>query len=494
MLVNTPSQYINANPTMGVGKELVLLVAVLVFSVFAIYTIPAPFNKYVLLPILIWVARSKTDYFWLAYLLVVVEQPSGLFFGGSADDELRFPLYSITSGISFGLDELIALVLFIKATRRRAHIKEVAPSFVNWYWLFFALFILLIVVTPLMGAGIDSYKYIKRAFVFLSISYSLLFNFSVKDFESFFKILLPFSLLAVFLQLFSLENNFQIIHFFRSDISSIQGGFDTLDRDIAERPIEMSVIVLINFLSSLHFLQLNSSLQPRLFLLLVNVISFFSIALTATRSWFFAFVLGYLLCLPNFLNKFGLKLLLGFVPLLLCAAFLMLNPIFSNQMNLSIERLSTVQLLIEGDVTAGNTLERIDQRLPKVMKGIEGSSIFLGAAFSSHHMMHEDFHIGFLNMFLNFGILGSVMCILFMMALMRSALLQLSNASLWIVPFVGLIMIISINVGIQVMGFNATQPSGYILQSVVIVFLIKMLSYAQSVRVDENLKIPTLKG
>ena len=463
-------------PTVNTTKDSLLLLLLLVVSVFVVYFIPYPLNKYALLPMLIWVFRSKKDYFWLAFLLVVVEQPGGLFFGGSADDPLRFPLYSIASGISFGLDELIALVLFGKAVRSKAHIKDVIPSFVVWFWMFFALFVILIIVTPLMGAGIESYKYIKKVFVFLSVSYSLLFNFSVKDFHAFFKILLPFSFLAVFLQLFSLENNFQIIHFFRADITSIHGGFDDLDRDIAERPIEMSVIVFLNFLASLHFLQINANLQPRMYLLLVNVLSFFSIALSATRSWFFAFVMGYLLCIPTFFNRYGLRMFLFLLPLLFLSLILMVNPIFSLQINRSLDRLSTIQLLIGGDVTAGNTLKRIDERAPKVIKGIEESSIFLGAAFSSHHMMYEDYHVGFLNMFLNFGILGSLMCVLFFLALLYAAFRNISNSRIWLIPFIGLIMIMIINIGVQLMGFNATNPSGYILQSVVIVFLIKMLS------------------
>ena len=103
--------FTQVNPFQGIGKEFFQLVLLLTLSTLALYFVPTPFNKFLFLVLIPLALRTKKAYFWFAYLLIVLDQPGGLFYGGSSDDPLRFPLYTLFSGFSFGLDEILLIIL-----------------------------------------------------------------------------------------------------------------------------------------------------------------------------------------------------------------------------------------------------------------------------------------------------------------------------------------------------------------------------------------------
>jgi O-antigen ligase len=70
-------------------------------------------------------------------------------------------------------------------------------------------------------------------------------------------------------------------------------------------------------------------------------------------------------------------------------------------------RLSSIQLLISGDLTAGGTLQRLDVRMPKVMNKFWESPI-IGWGFSNGFQEYKDGHVGHANILLNIGLLGYV--------------------------------------------------------------------------------------
>jgi len=471
--------HIDLNNFRQLYKELFLLFVFLCLSVFFLYFIPIPLNKYSFLLLLPLVVYSKKDYFWLAYIFLILNQPGGLFYGGEANDSFRFPLYSLTAGFSFGLEEIVLLILLFKAIKLKKDKNNVHPDYFRWLNYFFILFICLVVITPVLGADMASFRYIKKAIIYLSVSFTLLYNFSKNDFERMLAILLPFSIFALFFQLYSLANQHQFVHLIRPEILYTQGEFNTRNMDIVERPIEMTEILFINFVASLYFLKQQILPFNRSFLIFIHIISYIAIFMTATRSWFLALTLGYIFSFMIGFGSLKLNTIKAFlVTSLMLLSVLFLNPKIASQVESASIRLSTIQSVVKGDITAEGTLQRYDVRAPKVIEGIKGSSIILGAAFSTQFLEHDDFHVGFHNMFLNFGLVGIVMALFFFFSLLIKAHNLKKYIHIWGMLFVALIMLLIINSGTQTLGFNVTLPSRYILQAIIIVFLLKLISFS----------------
>ena len=468
-------------------KELFLLFVVLGISIFFLYFLPTPLNKYSFLFLLPAVIYSKKDYFWITYIFIVLSQPGGLFYGGEADDLLRYPLFSLVEGLSFGFEEIVLLVLLYKAISQKKDKMNVHPEFFRWFNRFLFLFLFLVILTPLLGASLESYRYIKKSFIFLSVSYTLLYNISKREMERMFALLLPFSLIALFFQVYSLTNQYQFINLFRPDIMSTQGVFNSSDMDDVQRPIEMTEILLINFVTSLYFLKQQILPFKRYFLLLINIISYIAIILAATRSWVLAFTFGYLI---NFFIRSGalrystIKSI--FPSFLLLIIVIFFSPKISSQIENAFNRISTIKALTQGDITAEGTLQRYDVRAPKVIEGIKGSTIIFGAAFSNQFLKYDDSHVGYHNMFLNFGLVGFILLIVFFLDLLIRTSKLKNYVSMWGPFLVALIMLMIVNTGTQTLGFNVSLSSRYLLQFFIIVFLLKLISYSSVISITKK--------
>ena len=91
------------------------IIILFLFSAFVIYFLQ-PFLArvyFILLVFGFW--YSKKDYFWFAFIFLLIEQPAGFFSGGTASDLQRLPLYTVASGVSFAFYEIFILVAFLKA-------------------------------------------------------------------------------------------------------------------------------------------------------------------------------------------------------------------------------------------------------------------------------------------------------------------------------------------------------------------------------------------
>jgi len=93
--------------------------------------------------------------------------------------------------------------------------------------------------------------------------------------------------------------------------------------------------------------------------------------------------------------------------LILLLSYLVI-PRFAYSVDNSWRRLSTVENLMQGDVTADGTLMRIDKRLPKVLEGFVQNPVF-GWGFSETYEKYCDYHVGTFNLMLQVGIIGLIL-------------------------------------------------------------------------------------
>ena len=96
-------------------SDLIAFVLLFIVSAFSIYFLTAFVARIFFLFLLLLFWRSENDYFWFAFIFILLEQPAGFFSGGLGDDPQRLPLYTVTSGVSFTVYELFIFLAFIKA-------------------------------------------------------------------------------------------------------------------------------------------------------------------------------------------------------------------------------------------------------------------------------------------------------------------------------------------------------------------------------------------
>ncbi|MBL7775300.1 MAG: O-antigen ligase family protein [Saprospiraceae bacterium] len=132
------------------------------------------------------------------------------------------------------------------------------------------------------------------------------------------------------------------------------------------------------------------------------------VVLSATRGWLLGFSLGLILYLVLVL-RLSIKRLATVVGTgAVMVAALMLLPVVKTQFDNAFKRFTTLEKLASGDVTAGGTLSRINERSPRVLDKWSEAP-FTGWGFSDAFFKHGDFHVGNQNILLHAGIIGAIL-------------------------------------------------------------------------------------
>lgn len=306
--------------------------------------------------------------------------------------------------------------------------------------------------------SIDSARKVYKIVISLSLFYSAyILIYSKEQLLKLFKMILPFSFVAIILITYSLIYKQQLVALVKPGILVTQGVLGLSGQ--IDRPIEMVHTLFICFTGSLFLLIYAKHNFNRYYLVFVNLISFVGIFLNATRSWFLAYISGYLVffLVTKKTNKKYMRFVLIIAPLV----FIVFSsiPIFMNQINSAWSRLETTQTIFKGDITAGGTLERISVRAPKVMEGFWASSIVLGAGFSDLFFKYDDGHVGYQNILLNTGLIGIMIFIYVIYKLLRLPFRLGKKYAFMNKPFIKisvipLVMLLIVNMGTQTIGFS----------------------------------------
>lgn len=436
----------------------ILLVLLVIFAAFITYYLPLGLDKilYFIFPVLFY--KSNKNYLWIAFLFVLIEQPGGLFFGGSKDAVNRLPLYSFGS-FSVSFEQIMVLIALIKAISLK---KKFNPYIKNFLNLFLILFLLLLILSVPIGVNFRNIKLIFRIIINLTLFYSLYFLIqNEEDWIKFFKIIFPFALYAIVLQIYSLIVGHQLINIFIPSIITTQGVLGETRIFGWTRPIEMTNLLFLTFLGSLYFLNHSKSFFNKNYLIVINIISFIAVFFTATRSWVLAFTSAYLFLILLNRLKFG-KIIIKYSLTILIIIFVASSiNIVKTQLSSAFDRIATIKLIAQGDITAGGTVKRYDVRAPAVIDAFKNSTIIFGAAFSDYYFLHQDGHVGYHNFLFNTGIVGFIVLLLFIINyfikfLRVSISLSYNNPyrhSIKIFP-VAFLSILILNAGTQFIGFD----------------------------------------
>jgi hypothetical protein len=336
---------------------------------------------------------SKDEAFWLAFFLVTVDGFMG-FMG----------LFSVTLNVLPDLPAIELCQFYIILSFVKAAMSRYRPFifYKNYLQLLLVYIIFLIVWGQMMGytGELNAYfRIIKQILPFL-LFYSLPRLFTdLKTYERFFGFIFFILIIGFLTQLFTILTGI-----------SPSGTVDFTEQQLSEamgfRPFFNGAATLLGLLGALFLLSGRAGQRYHKVYLYICISSAVGMVfLSATRGWIISFglilILAFIVALPR-----NTKQIIGLTVTL--ALFFLLglsNSKIRSQAVYSFERLSTLESITEGDITAEGTLYRLNLRGPKVMNKWKENPIF-GWGFSDETRKYGDGHVGNQNLLMTTGIVG----------------------------------------------------------------------------------------
>jgi hypothetical protein len=333
-----------------------------------------------------------------------------------------------------------------------------------------------------------------RKFVVFTLFLSFPFLVYKKDnLYKFIHIIFPISFFIIFSQFFQLFTGIELYYYIIGEgelsiiqLNEAQGAFNFI------RAMSRGVnLILFSFIFSLFLIEKKNYPGKKLYLYLVLIVSASSILMSATRGWIIMFIVIFLMYVIFVAEKNTILLMrLTLIFLLLFSSYYVI-PRYKYSIEYSMNRLRTIGYLVQGDVTAGGTLQRIDKRLPRVLEGWKQNPLF-GWGFSETYQKYRDFHVGTFNLLHQVGIIGFILFVILWIYYLRMIFFtrkKISNLNVFNKPLQVLLIAF---LGLLVLQFTTFVFFAYDFSSPVAPFTIIFLCFSEFF-VKEALKEERLK-
>jgi hypothetical protein len=401
------------------------LLALLFYCFVLAYFAPGGFARIGFLPLLLFAFKSRNNAFWIVLLLVFVDNPAYFFHGTDKFVIGRTPLYPfIGGGISF--NELLAFTLIAKSLTKNGN--NLLYSGGNKILVIVVLSTLFISFAFSVSA--ESIIIFARRMTIWIFMFSLPRLLSTRnDWLMFFKLLFPFAFLVFFDQLQIFLTGKPIAGFFNPDVATYHAMREVIEgTEQVSRALSGPVIIFIGFAGALLlFLNdvLKSYFRPS-YLILVAVVIYLVILLSATRGWFLS--LTFMFLLTTFISG-GRQLIRRIVPYTVSGvllAFIVVgsSPVLQTQLTNAWIRISTLEQVAQGDFTAGGTVGRWTDVAPRLLKHV--ADFPFGYGFTNLAFSLENDHAGIVNPMIIFGVQGYAL-ILFVVFLTMFKLVRIRS-------------------------------------------------------------------
>jgi hypothetical protein len=404
-------------------RDIIDFILLYIGAIITVYLLPGIFAYiyFGILLILFW--RSRKNAFWFILLYFMLDTPGDLF-----PNDFNYGL-PFVNGVNLRYIEVFIYVAFFKALRQKNRFQS---QYYKAYQFLLILTILLLVYTLFLDTFSLSFIItIKWIFVW-SIIYSIPKLIDTYDEWVFFFrmafIIVFIGFLSQLLQLalgqppsYLLGTNFQPMMGYEKGIPQeldpnlnfgeiIVQKLDPNQYNVIEaRPISCITIMQLALTGAMFFLQFKTHIFNKTYLYLVIIISYLSILLTATRGWFIAFsvvLILYFAYSQKIKRIYSISILV-----IILLLFLLRVPFIQKQFQGSFSRLSTIESVAQGDLSAGGTSSR-DQYSFELIKLWKESPV-LGWGFSSFFKEHNNGHAGPANLLFSVGIVGYLVFIYF---------------------------------------------------------------------------------
>ena len=426
-------------------KEGVRGLLYLMFFIAVQYYTPAIIHSSFFLILLVFIYQSKNDEFWIPLLMIMLSAPGYLFYSRGV---YHLPVIGLNAEKGIKYNELVIIVLLLKSFKNYFKISFFYKKGI--FYIFLYTFILWF-IGIYYGMSFMKIFFTIRYLLPFSLFWSVpaLINTREKIYKSL-NLIFIFALFSFAMQLIDLIAGNPLSGFLGE--SKIIESFTSREVDLNNtkifnvnqetvRTIYSVFILTIAFLSSAYLLLINSKVFNRKYLSVVLILTLLSVFLSATRGWIIAYVLvlfGMYIIKPKQIKYF-------WVGLMLITILYIFIPSVRFQVSNVFERLTTLESLAKGDVSANGTLSRLSVRGPKVMKKYAESPV-LGFGYSMDYYEYADGHVGNQNLLLNSGVVGLSIYLIFLIYSIYYIYQKgkLVNKSLWIWIF-GLLALLIIH-------------------------------------------------
>lgn len=399
------------------GKDSLQILALFFFTALVIYKLPAVMGHFLFIVFFILFYKSKKDYFWLAFFFAICTGP-GHFFSISEEVSIgRLPFFGIGGGINISSTEIFLVIAIIKAlTRgRKQQIPLSKPLIMIMVYSLFLFMVSFFVFGTELIRFLKDLRFFFYYFSIIPLSYLV---YRQGEGEKLIYCIFPF----VFVSFFSALYYILVGDYFINLLAP--GVIEQIFLEIGEGGIRYTrygtsgkgehLMLLLCYLASLFltFKVIRLKRKNR-YLLLVAGISYVTILLTATRSWFVVFSFIFIAAVI-FLQK-NLKIVGGVlvIAVLFYIPYLFV-PKIQDFANRSWTRLESVFEITQPGSIAYEMLEyKKKYRLIKTLEGIEESPLIGLGVSSKFYEYTRGGDIGNFNLILQVGIIGFLLFVYF---------------------------------------------------------------------------------
>lgn len=393
------------------------LLALLFYCFVLAYFAPGGIAKLGFLPLLYFAYQSKNNAFWLVLLLIFIDNPAYFFMSGERDAIGRTPMYPFFGG-GFSFNELLAFTFIIKSFQSKGAPITYKRGLQVLVILIVFVFLYSFAFTITAKSAIGFTRRLTMWIFLFSIPKLLV---SKNDWIMFFKLLFPLMFLIFADQLQVFITGKPIAGIFNPEINIYHAMREVeVGSEQVSRALSGAVIIFIIYTGAL-LIFLNSSLKKHFksaYLFILIFTAYISILLSATRGWFLAFTFMFV---ATALVAGGQQLVKKIAPyfiILIIAFFVVLNlsPLLQTQASNAWARISTLEKVAGGDLTAGGTVGRWTDVAPKLLRYVGENP--LGYGFSVDAFGLENDHAGIVNPMIIFGVAGYAVILIFIFGFM----------------------------------------------------------------------------
>ncbi len=394
-------------------------------TAFAVYFLPNILSHLLIIGYLFAFITSKRNYFWLGLFFILYSTPLGLFSENSIEAFHRLPLFSLASNISFSTFDLFVIVALLKSLKRRTKFiySFQKPLILLLFYFMFLIFLAIIIHQAPLNTVLDQ---VRGAFYF-SLIFSIPRLLPSKEFVyKFILLITPFTFIIFIGSAYFFISNGDYLYNLINPLGEIRHVTLGIQNSFESRFLlhgGQFVLVFIVFIYSLIHLQLTRT--KNIYFVILIIISYSLIIMTASRSWFiiFGIILGtYLFQTRNKIpNIIFLSLLSG-----LLIVFVLNNKTISPGITGAWERTNTIFDFGSEESVSRQSIEmKTIERLPQQLIYIRENPI-TGWGFTNRLADPDTGNFGLL---VQVGFIGFVLFLIFWFSYIKSVQKTKKNLS-----------------------------------------------------------------
>ena len=203
----------------GIFKDFFQLFLLFGLAIYFVYYAPSILNKVFFSTTLVLFYKSKKDYFWVAFVFLLMMAPGTLFRIVEGTDH-NIPKIGIGSGLELGYFGFFILIAFMKALYKKG--KKMNSLFKTQYKFLLIYLVFLNVISLFYGFNLSFFIVYLKTFLTYTLFFSLPILIPKSEYWFKFAILFsPFVILVFISQLYNIFQGHLMVYFFLGNSASI---------------------------------------------------------------------------------------------------------------------------------------------------------------------------------------------------------------------------------------------------------------------------------